>query len=80
MAAIYGVTIKGRNKRVLVRADSQAAARDLFVTAKALTSAEMQDAIENGEGVWKPETELPADEPASEAEQPPAAQDDADAD
>lgn len=62
--AIYGVTIKGRNKRVLVRETSQAQAVGHFVTAKALTAEEMQDALDNGEAVWKPGTDLPADEPA----------------
>lgn len=65
--AIYGVTIKGRNKRVLVRETSQAQAVAHFVTAKALTAEEMQDALDNGEAVWKPGTDLPDDEAAPES-------------
>lgn len=62
--AIYGVTIKGRNKRLLVKAASAAEAKALFVDAKALTAEEMQDALDDGEAVWKPDQPLPADVPA----------------
>lgn len=65
---IYGINILGRRKRILVRADSQAAARDLFVQAASLTLAEQGEALEAGEAVWKPGTDLPDDEPAPEAE------------
>jgi hypothetical protein len=67
---IYRATIKGRKKTVLVKADTAAQARDKLVTVKALDSAEMMDAIESGEGVWKPEEDLPEDEaaPAKAAE------------
>jgi hypothetical protein len=68
--AIYGVTIKGRTKRVLVRETSQAQAVAHFVTAKALTAEEMQDALDEGETVWKPGTDLPPDEPAPAAPTP----------
>lgn len=58
---IYGVTIKGRHKRVLIKEASQAQAVAHFTTAKALTAEEMQDALDEGERVWKPGQELPAD-------------------
>lgn len=64
--AIYGVTIRGRNKRLLVKAASAAEAKGLFVEAKALTAEEMQDALDEGESVWKPGTDLPDDEPAAD--------------
>ncbi len=60
--AIYGITITGRKKRLLVKAASAAEAKSLFVEAKALTAEEMQDALDKGESVWKPGTDLPADE------------------
>lgn len=66
--AIYGVTIKGRSKRLLVKATSAAEAKALFVEAKALTAEEMQDALDEGESVWKPGTPLPDDDgPAAES-------------
>jgi hypothetical protein len=65
--AIYGVTIKGRSKRLLVKAESAAKAVGLFVEAKALTAEQMQDALDEGESVWKPGTDLPDDEPAEPA-------------
>lgn len=66
--AIYGVTIKGRNKRLLVKAASAAEAKGLFVEAKALTAEEMQDALDDGEAVWKPDQPLPEDgEPSEES-------------
>lgn len=58
---IYGVTIKGRSKRLLVKEASQAQAVAHFATAKALTAEEMQDAIENDERLWKPGQPLPSD-------------------
>ena len=65
--AIYGVTIKGRRKRLLVKATSAAEAKALFVEAKALTAEEMQDALDEGESVWKPGTDLPDDEATPES-------------
>lgn len=65
--AIYGVTIKGRNKRLLVKAESAAKAVAMFVEAKALTAEQMQDALDEGESVWKPGQPLPDDGPATEA-------------
>ena len=73
--AIYGVTIKGRRKRLLVKATSAAEAKALFVEAKALTAEEMQDALDAGEAVWKPGQPLPDDEPLGEAPAPDAAAD-----
>ena len=65
--AIYGVTIKGRNKRLLVKAESAAKAVAMFTEAKALTAEQMQDALDEGESVWKPGQPLPDDGPATEA-------------
>ena len=65
--AIYAATLPGRNKRVLVRADNQTEALKRFVTVEALTADEMQDALDKGETVWRPDTPFPADE--DEAEQ-----------
>jgi hypothetical protein len=64
---IYGVTIKGRRKRVLIKEASQAQAVAHFATAKALTAEEMQDALDEGERVWKPGQDLPDDAPEGEA-------------
>lgn len=67
--AIYGVKIVGRTKRILVRAPSQAQAVAALVTASALNAEEMQDALDDGEAVWKPGTPLP-DDPAPLGEGP----------
>lgn len=66
--AIYGVTIKGRNRRILVKAESAAKAVGLFCEAKALTAEQMQDALDEGESVWKPGQPLPDDGPAPDCE------------
>lgn len=66
--AIYGVTIKGRRKRLLVKAASAAEARNHFVEAKALSAEDMQEALDQGEAVWKPGTDLPEDEPEGDGE------------
>lgn len=63
---IYRATVQGRKKTVLVRADSAAKARDQIVDVAPLTAADMADAIENGEAVWKPGQPLPADDATSE--------------
>lgn len=66
--AIYAATLPGRRKRVLVRADNQTDAMKRFVTVENLSAEEMQDALDNGETVWKPEQPFPADEAASDAD------------
>ena len=76
--AIYGVTIRGRNRRLLVKAESAAKAVGFFCEAKALTAEQMQDALDEGESVWKPGQPLPEDGPAPEPEAPAANGDDAD--
>lgn len=74
--AIYGVTIRGRNRRLLVKAESAAKAVGFFCEAKALTAEQMQDALDEGESVWKPGQPLPDDSPAPEpAPEAPAADD-----
>lgn len=78
--AIYGVTIRGRNRRLLVKAESAAKAVGMFCEAKALTAEQMQDALDEGESVWKPGQPLPADGPPEatppaddgDGDQPPA--------
>lgn len=65
---IYRATLKGRRKTVLVRADSAAQARDQLVSVSTLSAADMADAIDEGEAVWKPGQELPADDPEPEPE------------
>lgn len=76
--AIYGVTIRGRNRRLLVKAESAAKAVSMFCEAKALTAEQMQDALDEGESVWKPGQPLPEDGPAPEPEAPPADEGDSD--
>ncbi len=61
---IYKMHIAGRNKPVLVKADSAAKAKDFVVEAKALTAEEMGAALESGEKVWNGTDALPADEAA----------------
>lgn len=73
--AIYGVKIVGRRKRILVRAPSQAQAIAALVTASSLNAEEMQDALDQGEAVWKPGQPLPDDEPLGEAPAPEPAAD-----
>lgn len=67
---IYGVTIKGRAKRLLIKEASQAQAVAHFVSAKALTAEEMQDALDEGERVWKPGQPLPDDATKDATETP----------
>lgn len=64
--AIYAATLPGRKKRVLVRADNQTDAMKRFVTVELLTADGMQDALDQGETVWKPEQPFPAEETAAE--------------
>ncbi|MEJ7831278.1 MAG: hypothetical protein WKF79_00045 [Nocardioides sp.] len=66
--AIYAATIPGRTKRVLVKADNQTEAMKRFVTVEALTADGMQDALDDGERVWKEGDAFPTDEPAAEDE------------
>ncbi len=73
--AIYGVTIRGRNRRLLVKAESAAKAVAFFCEAKALTAEQMQDALDEGESVWKPGQPLPDDGPATAPDAPPATDD-----
>lgn len=64
---IYRAKITGRTKTVLVKSESAAKAKELFVEVSALTAEQMQDALDEGEAVWKPGTPLPEDdaEPAA---------------
>lgn len=73
--AIYAATLPGRTNRVLVRADNKSEAMGRFVSVESLSADEMQDALDKGEAVWRPDTDLPADQPdtdTAEAEEVPA--------
>jgi len=59
--AVYAMTVAGRTKRVLVKADSQAAAKDRVVSAELLNAEKMAEAMENGETIWREGEEFPAD-------------------
>lgn len=60
---VYRITIKGRRKPILTKAETAAKARDSVVDAVALTAEEMADALSDGEKLWTAGDELPADEP-----------------
>lgn len=60
--AVYAMTIGGREKRVLVKADSQAAAKDRVVSAELLNAEKMAEAMENGETIWREGDPFPADD------------------
>jgi len=63
---IYAATLPGRKKRVLVKEPNQTEAMRRFVTVELLTAEDMQEAIENGESVWKAGTPFPPDEAPAE--------------
>lgn len=60
--AIYAATVPGRKKRVLVKAENQTEAMRRFVSVEALTAEQMQDALDEGERVWRPGEPFPLDE------------------
>lgn len=68
--AIYAATIPNRKTRVLVRAANKTEAMGRFVTVEQLSADQMQDALDKGEQVWRPDTKMPADEPQASAEPP----------
>jgi hypothetical protein len=61
---VYRMKLAGRRKPILVKAESIAKAKDAIVEGEKLDAEEMADALANGESVWKPGDELPADDPA----------------
>lgn len=63
---VYRITIKGRRKPILTKADSAAKARDAVVECEQVTAEDMIDALGGGEKIWTPGDDLPADEPAPE--------------
>lgn len=65
--AIYAVKIPGRNKRVLVKASNQTEAAGRFLSVELLTNDKMQEALDEGEAVWREGAPFPADEPEPEA-------------
>lgn len=60
---VYRMRITGRRKPILMKSETNAKARDTLVTAELITAEEMADALGDGEKIWVPGTELPADEP-----------------
>lgn len=66
--AIYAVTIPGRRKRVLVKAANQTEAAGRFLNVELLTNDKMQEALDEGEAVWREGTPFPPDEPEADAE------------
>ncbi len=60
---VYRMTIVGRRKPILLKGETAAKARDALVTAALITAEEMADALGDGEKIWVPGTDLPADEP-----------------
>lgn len=61
---VYRMRITGRRKPILLKGETAAKARDTLVTAELITAEAMADALGNGEQIWTPGTDLPADEPA----------------
>lgn len=59
---IYAATLPGRKRRVLVRAGNQSEAAKRFVTLEHLSAEDMQDALDNGETVWREGTPFPPDD------------------
>lgn len=60
---LYHATIPGRRKPLLIKAENATKAFASLITLTALTAAEKDDALEAGEKIWKPGTDLPDDEP-----------------
>lgn len=65
---VYSVKVTGRRKRVLVKEESLAKAKDRVVTAELLNAEQMAAAMEDGETIWKDGEPFPADEPAPESD------------
>lgn len=60
---VYRMTIKGRRKPILTKAESAAKARDSLVECELVNAEEMVDALTGGEKLWAPGDDLPEDEP-----------------
>lgn len=58
---VYKINMKGRAAAVLVKAETAAKAKDAVLTVESITAEEMVDAIANGESIWTPGTDFPAD-------------------
>jgi hypothetical protein len=63
---IYRLTIRGRRKPILVKADSAADAKNAVVEAVSLKADEMADALADGEKVWNSAEPFPPDDPQGE--------------
>lgn len=73
--AIYRTTIAGRRRPVLVKAANKTEAKDRVVTScELLTGDELEEALTEGEVVWKDGEDLPEDDPEPEAEAEPEKQ------
>lgn len=65
---IYRTTIAGRRKPVLVRADNITKAKDRIVTScELLNSDKLEEALTDGERVWKEGEDFPLDDQAGAA-------------
>lgn len=66
---IYRTTIAGRRKPILVKAKNITEAKDRIVTGiELLNSDTLEEALTNGETVWKDGEDFPLDEPETEPE------------
>lgn len=66
---VYRIELAGRRKPILLRAKSKTEAIERVVLeAKSLTAEEVEEALDGGETLWKPGTDLPEDDPAPEEE------------
>lgn len=65
---IYRTTIMGREKPLLIRAETAAKGLAQLVTIKALTAEEMAEALASGDKVWTPGDEWPADDRVADLE------------
>lgn len=65
---VYAMTLAGRRKPVLLRAANKTEAIGHLVDGKSLTAEEVEEALDAGDKLWKPGTDLPEDDPAPEAD------------
>lgn len=67
---IYRATVAGRRKPLLLKADNITKAKDRIVTScELLTTDKLEEALTEGETVWREGEDVPADEPEAEVEQ-----------
>jgi len=73
---IYAAKLVGRRSCVLVKADNKSEAMGRFVSVESLSAEKMQDALNEGDKVWRAGTPLPDDQPEPEQPEAPAASSD----